>query len=261
LLRAGRPTKGITKQALVKRLREWGVNPSADQVDALWEKYGGTTGGGKPQKRINYRVFMDRIHHKDYTCEKANMFRGFSEPADTTFNDIMLASVGQRKLVRQTEDEIFTRLRNTAGQASPLKMELQAVEDLVRTKIMNQTRADSVEKREAYKVQPILQCNTAVQYCSAVLQEGRAVCEARREARRQRALCCTALHCTVLRCTALRSSANQLALRPTQNRSSTVPRTASPRRPSAASSTSGTSSWATRRWTRCSTSTTPTTMA
>merc|ERR1719506_3356961 len=145
----GRPTKGITKQALIKRMREWGVNPSVDQVDQLWSKYAGTNG---KNKRINYRVFMDRIHHKDYTCEKANMFRGFSEPEGTTFNDVVLASLGQRKLLRPKEDDIFATMQSSHGQSSPLKMQLQQVEDLVRTKIMNQTRADSVEKREAYKI-------------------------------------------------------------------------------------------------------------
>ena len=125
------------------------MNPSDDQVQTLWAKYSNPS-----TRRIDYRQFLVDVHEADYEAggkgSNSHVLRGLSEPTSTTYNDVVLASVGQRRCVRPQEHEVFKNEHHSEQQQSTVKLSLAKVESLIKMKIMNVTRADSVEFRGAY---------------------------------------------------------------------------------------------------------------
>ena len=141
----GRPTNGISRAQFKKRLRCWGVNPQKKQMDAVFEKWD-ADGNGK----IDFSEFMEAVLDPDYRGTHANMYRGFTEPATTTFNDVMLAAMGQRRVYRPNEEDLYEQIdRNPPPIPAP---SMKAIEDLIREKIRGHSIGDNVEKAHAFRL-------------------------------------------------------------------------------------------------------------
>eukprot|EP00937_MAST-01D_sp_MAST-1D-sp2_P000676 g676.t1 len=176
----GRPTAGITRAKFRNRLHCWGIIPTEAQIDEIFRRWD-ADGNGK----IDFKEFMAAILRSDYDEGNAgDMYRGFSEPASTTFNDVMLAAVGQRRVSRPDERELYVQLDEEArkhgrllggdgdkintlhrgrrrstqsrggdgggGAADDASGTLEGVEQLIREKISAYSRGDNVEKANSY---------------------------------------------------------------------------------------------------------------
>ena len=166
----GRPTNGIKRNQFKKRLQNWGIMPTKQHIDAIFDKWDADGNG-----TIDYNEFMAQMLAKDYDINDdgktsaADMFRGFSEPASTTFNDVMLAAVGQRKVKRPDEETMYSqidRAREKAGTLAGQKRDygraaagggggadeydIDEVEAMISDKIMCHSRGDNVEKASSY---------------------------------------------------------------------------------------------------------------